>query len=110
VLSSGPKPVEPDIHPAKLANFYLRSMPWIAASRKREGAASVSAACKNCRPTRVMTVDFRVCRSCNLCDRRSARHDGHVASPLSQMLHRIFTMPADGQLYLVFARRPAVAL
>ena len=45
---------------------------------------------------RAMTVDFRVCRSCNLCDRRSARHDGRVASPLRQMLHRIFTMPADG--------------
>ena len=44
---------------AKSAESCLRSMLWIAANPRREDAVSVSAAYKNCRPTRVMTVDFQ---------------------------------------------------
>ena len=44
---------------AKSVRFYSHSMPWIAASRRREGGVTVSAAGKNWRPTRARSVDLQ---------------------------------------------------
>jgi len=37
-------------------------MPWIAANHRTEGAVSMSAESKHCRPTRGMSIDFCVHR------------------------------------------------
>jgi len=44
---------------AKPAGFYMRSMLWIAANRKKEDAAPVSMIGRNCRPPRIAAVEFR---------------------------------------------------
>jgi hypothetical protein len=43
---------------AKPARSYLRSMRWIAASHKTEGAVSVSEAGKACRPMDATTIEL----------------------------------------------------
>ena len=43
---------------AKSARYCLRSMPWIAANRRKEGAVPVSAAGKTCWPTDATTVEL----------------------------------------------------
>ncbi len=48
---------------ATLTRSCLRSMPWIAVNRRKDGAVSVSAAGKNCRPANATSADFRACRS-----------------------------------------------
>ena len=48
---------------ARPVRYCLRSMPLIVANHKREGAASVSTADKNCRPMSLTSVDFRARQS-----------------------------------------------
>ena len=48
---------------AKAARSCLRLMPWIAANHGIEGAASTSAAGKNCQPMSPRNVNFRAYRS-----------------------------------------------
>jgi hypothetical protein len=43
---------------AKLAGSYTRSMRWIAANHKKEGATPASMIDENCRPPRLMIVEF----------------------------------------------------
>jgi hypothetical protein len=44
---------------AKLARSSMRSMLWIAANHKNEGAALVSMLGQNCRPPKVTIVEYR---------------------------------------------------
>jgi hypothetical protein len=39
---------------------YLRSMPWIAANRKKEHALPVLMIGENCRPPNITTVEFAI--------------------------------------------------
>ena len=50
----------------RLLTPYLRSTPWIAASRRRDAAASASAAGKTSRPTDATTFELprQPCRRC----------------------------------------------
>jgi hypothetical protein len=47
----------------QVRQIVLRLMPWIAANHKTEGAVSVSAVGKACRPMSPRNVSFQACRS-----------------------------------------------